>query len=116
MKALAATLSLVATTAFADPAVVTNVTTSQSGNSWRFNVAILHPDSGWDHYSDGWEVVTESGDILGKRLLAHPHENEQPFTRSVSGVVIPTSTRHVLIRTNCNVDGQTSVPYRVELE
>ena len=34
-------------------------------------------------------VCTPDGKVLGYRKLHHPHENEQPFTRSLSGVEIP---------------------------
>ncbi len=38
----------------ADPATVVNVTADGSDNVYRFNVTIEHPDTGWDHYADGW--------------------------------------------------------------
>ena len=47
------------------------------------HVTLAHPDTGWDHYADGWEVVTGDGTSLGLRVLAHPHVDEQPFTRSL---------------------------------
>ena len=27
---------------------------SPAGNAWRIDVASRHPDTGWDHYADGW--------------------------------------------------------------
>ncbi len=33
-------------------------------------------------YVDGWHVETAEGEILGTRILLHPHVGEQPFTRS----------------------------------
>jgi hypothetical protein len=32
------------------------------------------------------------------RVLGHPHENEQPFTRSLSGVQIPNGTKQVQVQ------------------
>ena len=55
----------------------------QSGNAWLVSVTLRHADTGWDHYADGWEVVAEDGTPLGRRVLAHPHVDEQPFTRSL---------------------------------
>lgn len=55
-------------------------------DNWTFHVTLKHEDSGWEHYADAWQVVDEEGKILGKRVLYHPHENEQPFTRSLSNV------------------------------
>jgi len=62
---------------------------SKSGSSWTFHVTLKHNDTGWSHYADAWQVVDEDGKVLGKRVLYHPHENEQPFTRSLSGVNVP---------------------------
>jgi hypothetical protein len=39
------------------------------------------------------------------RLLLHPHENEQPFTRSQSGLVIPEEVSTVTVRAHDIVDG-----------
>jgi len=89
---------LIATTAMADSPRVVNVDAIKSGGTWRFNVAIKHADSGWEHYADGWGVYLMDGTELGYRVLAHPHVNEQPFTRSLSGVKIPKGTKSILIR------------------
>jgi hypothetical protein len=35
----------------------------------------------------------------------HPHENEQPFTRSLSGVAITPGTAEVTVRAHDSVDG-----------
>jgi hypothetical protein len=97
--------AVLAAPAFADPSVIENVSASQSGETWRFDVTIRHPDTGWDHYADGWRVLDMNGTELGMRVLHHPHENEQPFTRSLSGVVIPEGVTQVQIQARCNVDG-----------
>ncbi len=98
-------LLVCAAPAFADPAKVTNVRLTQMGDTWRVDVSILHGDTGWDDYADGWRVEDANGFVLGDRPLAHPHVNEQPFTRSTSGVVIPEGMAEVFIRTRTNVDG-----------
>ncbi len=73
---------------------------------WRFEVTLRHDDTGWDHYADLWEVVDpESGVVLGERVLAHPHVNEQPFTRSQSGIEISETTTQVVVRAKCNEHG-----------
>ena len=73
--------------------------------SWTVSVTLRHADTGWDDYADGWRVVKEDGTVLGTRTLFHPHVNEQPFTRSLSGVEIPTGTARVFIEARTNVDG-----------
>lgn len=109
-------LSLFATSAFADAPEVVDVTATPSGGSWRFDVTLLHPDTGWDHYADGWEVIDADGNQLGERPLAHPHVNEQPFTRSQSGIVIPDGTTEVYIRARDNVNGWYDDRYPVTLK
>lgn len=104
MKYLALAL-LIAGPAFADPVEITDIKATQNGDTWRFDVTVLHPDTGWDHYADGWQVEDAEGNVLGLRVLAHPHVNEQPFTRSQSGIVIPEGTTKVFVRARCIVDG-----------
>lgn len=68
------------------------------------HVTLAHPDTGWDHYADGWEVLTETGEPLGLRVLTHPHVDEQPFTRSLTfDAPLPEGPVHV--RAHCSVDG-----------
>lgn len=89
----------------ADPPEITGASAQQSGVSWSFSVTLAHPDTGWDHYADGWRIEDASGAVLGTRVLAHPHVNEQPFTRSLSGVQVPDTVTEVFIRSRCVVDG-----------
>jgi hypothetical protein len=58
-------------------------------NDCTFNVTVRHDDKGWDHYANQWEILTPDRKLIAKRVLYHPHVNEQPFTRSLSGVKIP---------------------------
>ncbi len=79
--------------------------TKQSDGRFRFDVTVRHADEGWDHYADRWDVVGPDGAVLGSRELLHPHVNEQPFTRSLSGVAIPADVTEVTIRAHDNVHG-----------
>ncbi len=80
--------------------------------SWTFHVTISHPDTGWEDYADGWDILlpdgskllVHEGDVF-TRLLAHPHVNEQPFTRSQSGIIIPEGIEFVIVRAHDLVDG-----------
>jgi hypothetical protein len=83
-----------------------------SDGDWTFHVTVGHPDSGWEDYADGWDVLTPDGTVLKPdpdspftRLLLHPHENEQPFTRSQSGIVVPDGVTQVRVRAHDLVDG-----------
>jgi len=80
--------------------------------TWTFHVTVEHPDTGWEDYADGWDVVTPDGTVLKPdpdspftRLLLHPHETEQPFTRSQSGIEIPEGVGQVRVRAHDLVDG-----------
>lgn len=77
--------SLLAEGAFAGDVEIVSATAKQSANGWTISVTLRHGDTGWDHYADLWEVYAPDGTLLGRRELAHPHVNEQPFTRSLSG-------------------------------
>lgn len=68
------------------------------------HVTLAHPDTGWDHYADGWEVVSADGATLGTRVLAHPHVDEQPFTRSLR-LDLPLPDGPLFVRARCSVDG-----------
>ncbi len=98
-------LLLCAAPVFADAPVIENVEVSKSGDTWRFDVTLSHPDTGWDHYADGWRVLDMDGNELGLRTLYHPHVEEQPFTRSLGGVAIPSGMTQVQIEARDNVDG-----------
>ncbi|WP_263735034.1 hypothetical protein [Defluviimonas sp. WL0002] len=74
-------------------------------HAWSISVTLSHPDTGWDHYANAWQVLAPDDSVLGTRTLTHPHVEEQPFTRSIDHVVIPEGFDHVLIRVRCNLDG-----------
>ncbi len=79
--------------------------TQQSNGDYSFQVTVRHNDEGWDHYADAWNVGGEDGTIYSTRVLAHPHENEQPFTRGKSGVNIPEGVKSVIVRAHDKVHG-----------
>ncbi|WP_342076508.1 hypothetical protein [Yoonia sp. SS1-5] len=106
-----ALFTLLAAPVFADEPVVEAVTIEGD----RVSVTLSHPDTGWDHYADGWEVLDADGNSLGIRELAHPHVNEQPFTRSLGGVQIPAGATSVFVRARCNVDGWSDTLFEVSL-
>ena len=97
-------------TADADVEYVRAVQTGD--NTWTFHVTVRHPDTGWEDYADGWDVVLPDGTVIlpdsssqFTRLLLHPHENEQPFTRSQSNIAIPDDVTTVTVRAHDIVDG-----------
>ena len=105
-----------ATAAYADAVKIVNAVATQHGDSWHFDVTLRHNDTGWDHYADEWRVLDEDGKILGDRVLYHPHEDEQPFTRGLSGVKIPSDIKKVYIEAHCKVDGWAKQKFEVNLK
>jgi len=95
-----------ASVALAKDAHVVGAKAVQTGaGMWRFDVTVKSNDTGWKKYADRWDVLDQSGKVLGTRILHHPHETEQPFTRSLSGVRIPKGVTKVTIRARDKVKG-----------
>jgi len=90
--------------AIAGDADVVRVDVRADGNRYTFSVTVQHGDEGWDHYADRWDVVGTDGTVYGQRILAHPHVNEQPFTRSAT-IEIPEGVKSVIVRANDSVHG-----------
>lgn len=99
-------LILVPTLGMAGQASVVRAKATKMGASWRIDVTVRHADAGWDHYANGWGVYTTNGKLLGYRELLHPHVDEQPFTRSLTGVKIPAGVTALVIRAKDNAHGE----------
>lgn len=80
-----------------------------------FAVTVEHSDSGWDHYANKWDVLTTDGTIVASRVLLHPHENEQPFTRSLQNVKLPPGTKEVEVRAHDSVHGYGGRTVRISV-
>lgn len=95
--------------------VVSATAERQSNDTYRFSVTLRHADTGWEHYANRWDVLGPDDEVLGSRILHHPHVNEQPFTRSLSGVKIPGHLKQVWIRAADSVHGEAEQRYPVQL-
>jgi hypothetical protein len=105
------------TAALAGGADVLEATYAKSADgTYRFDVTVRHDDAGWEHYADKWQVLDAEGNVLGERVLFHPHDTEQPFTRSQSGIEIPAATRTVTIRAHDKKHGWGGAELTIELE
>lgn len=89
----------------AGKADVLAATATPSGGSWNISATIKHADEGWKHYANSFQVLTMKGDVLGTRVLYHPHVDEQPFTRSLGGVKIPENITRIRVRAGDIVHG-----------
>jgi hypothetical protein len=87
-----------------DVANVIAVGATGDPGAYRFSVEIASPDLGCEQYADWWEVLSEDGDLLYRRILAHSHVTEQPFVRS--GGPVPIDPEQVVwIRAHMNPGG-----------
>ena len=101
--------------ALAGEASIVAVEVSRAGEGRdTLAVTVAHEDSGWDHYADAWHVEAVDGRRLGTRILAHPHVDEQPFTRSAT-ITVPAGTTFVVVRARDKVHGLSKIGRRVEL-
>ena len=91
-------LAMLASPGFAGESSVTAVEVRAEGTgTYNFSVTLRHADTGWDHYANQWDILDENGELIGSRTLHHPHENEQPFTRSLSLVIPPQVTTVTIV-------------------
>ncbi|MEQ8228700.1 MAG: hypothetical protein RIA64_11500 [Rhodospirillales bacterium] len=85
---------------------IINAEASPNGDgTYTVTATIRHGDTGWDHYADNFEVIAPDGTMLSRRVLYHPHVDEQPFTRSLQGVAVPPGLKEVLVRAHDKVHG-----------
>jgi hypothetical protein len=75
---------------------VTAVRVSGTPGAYTFSVTLSSPDTGCDQYADWWEVITSDGELVYRRILAHSHVNEQPFTRSGGPVELQETTQAIV--------------------
>lgn len=115
MKRVATTLAafIVAGAGIAGGADVIDAKVARARDgTYNFDVTIKSNDKGWEYYCDAFEVLLPDGKVLGTRVLLHPHEDEQPFTRELYGVKIPLGVDRVTIRARYKpkgYDGKTLV-------
>ena len=77
----------------------------EGDGTWTVRVTVSSADTGEEKYADRWEVRDGEGAVLGERILTHPHVDEQPFTRSLSGLEIPESVERVVVLAHDSVAG-----------
>ncbi|MFT7235844.1 MAG: hypothetical protein ACI9QV_001430 [Methylophagaceae bacterium] len=87
----------------------------QSHDEYLVNVKLRHQDTGWDHYADEWRIIDVQGNILGNRLLLHPHVEEQPFTRALSNVKLDDNLTHIYIEAHDKIHGWAKQKLAIEL-
>ena len=84
---------------------VTAVEISEDGATFTLDVTMSSPYDSPKRYADGWRVLDEGGDVLGEMELGHDHADEQPFTRSQTGVEIPQDVTTVTVEGHDSENG-----------
>jgi len=85
-----------------------------ANNRWTVDVTLKHHDTGWNHYADEWRLVDNKGNVLGDRVLFHPHM-EQPFTRGLGGVQIPEGISTIYVEAHDKVHGWSPDRLKVDM-
>ena len=84
---------------------VTSARATGSPGAYSFSVEVRSAETGCDAYADWWEVIDADGQTLHyRRILAHSHVDEQPFTRS-GGPVAVGADDEVVVRAHFNPSG-----------
>jgi hypothetical protein len=97
------------------PDVVAVETDRDVDGSYRFDVTISSPYDSPERYADAWRVVGPDGTEYGLRILLHDHANDQPFTRSLSGVEIPDGIDSVTVEGRDLINGWGGAIIEVDL-
>ena len=108
--------ALFPTLSMANQVEIVKVMIEPAAHRWTFHVTLKHDDKGWDHYADGWRIVDEEGNELGTRKLWHPHENEQPFTRSLANVLVPKGKNVIFVEAHDKVHGWSKQRVMINLK
>ena len=94
---------------------VISVETTGTAGSYTFSVGVSSPDEGCSQYADWWEVLSEDGELLYRRILAHSHTGEQPFVRSGGPVAIEPEVV-VWVRTHMQPGGYGGSAFRGSIQ
>ncbi len=98
------------------PDVLDATATQADDGSWTFSATLSSPYDTPERYADAWRVLGPDGEVYGIRELAHDHANEQPFTRSQSGIEIPDGVTTVTVEGRDQVSGWGGATVEVVLE
>ncbi len=99
----------------ASQADVVSISVSGEPGTYNFSVTVSSPDEGCSQYADWWEIVSQDGELIYRRILLHSHVDEQPFTRSGGPVSIEVDTI-VLVRAHMHPGGYGGTALKGSLE
>ncbi len=97
------------------PDVVAATAEQAADGTWRFDVTLSSPYDTPERYADAWRILGPDGTEYGLRVLAHDHQNEQPFTRSLGGVELPADVDVVTVEGRDQLNGWGGERFELEL-
>ena len=80
------------------PDVVSARVQPRAAGVFDFDVTVSSPYDTPQRYADAFRVMGKDGVVFGEHKLLHDHGGEQPFTRDLYGVKIPSGIRTVVIQ------------------
>lgn len=95
---------------------VVEVEVTGSRDQLSFAVTMTSSYDSPERYADGMRVRSADGKtVYGERELTHDHASEQPFTRSIDGVSIPSDVSEVVVEGRDQVSGWGGATQQVEV-
>lgn len=111
---LMALVSMAVAPVCAEPVEVVDVAFKQVGKSWEVRVRLHHEDEGWDHYADGWRILSESGEVLANGALREPNLGPASYMITLPTVMLPSFHRVVIVEAHESRLGWS--PHRVRVD
>ncbi|MBI3896913.1 MAG: hypothetical protein HY308_01295 [Gammaproteobacteria bacterium] len=90
---------------------IVSVEADGTAGAYQFTVTIKSADTGCQQYADWWEVVSEDGRLLYRKIMLRSHVNDQPFARAGGPVPIQPDTV-VWIRAHMRPTGYGGVAFK----
>lgn len=97
------------------PDVLAAVLTGDSDGRWSLDVTLSSQYDSADRYADGWRVLAADGEVLGEHTLTHDHADEQPVTRTQTGLEIPEGVDVVTVEGRDTENGYGGATLEVEV-
>lgn len=97
------------------PDIIAAKVRARDNNIFDFDVTISSPYDTAQRYADAFRVMGTDGKVYGERTLFHDHASEQPFTRDLYAVEIPSAIGVVVIQGRDRRFGYGGKPVEVSL-
>ncbi|MEO5652793.1 MAG: hypothetical protein ABIN79_08300 [Marmoricola sp.] len=97
------------------PDVLAAVLKGDSDGGWTLDVTLSSQYDSAQRYADGWRVLDANGKVLGEQTLTHDHADEQPVTRTQTGLEIPDGVDVITVEGRDTENGYGGATLEVEV-